>query len=672
MAKGKTTPASSTAVVHTNQIITTDVITTEVTTRPTAYTPITKSRSATGETKLTPMDPKLQQAVLMHRSGIRKSPTSSTSENELAVIASVTDATAWNDITEVRNPILITAATGNEPAIVTGRIPIKRIEFIRNLPFVKSLKAARKLTEAVHITVPDIGADKYAPLAKQTGGKGVMVGIIDFGCDFAHQNFIDKNGKTRLVKFWDQTAATNGNSVPYGRLHLPADINKAIKSSKPYETLGHSLFTGAHGTHVMDIAAGNGKGSGAPGVAPAADLLFVQLSTSNIPWDGPDVVGKNFGDSVNLVEAIRYIFDEAGNKPCVINISLGTNGGPHDGSTLVEKAIDGMLQEKPNRAVVIAASNSHEDGIHAAGEVPAYGTHQLSWIVDGNDFTENEIEIWYNGSDELSVEVIDPTGQSLGTVEPDETGQVKDTNGKVQLVISNRLDDPNNHDNVIGIWLKERNTGNWTIRLINNGSKAVKFHGWIERDDAGPSVFGGTPNNTHTLGSISCGHKSITVASYDATKNGFPISWFSSEGPTRDGRNKPEIAAPGSNILAANSTTKKERILMSGTSMAAPAVTGCIALLYGAAAAAGKSLSIDQLRDIITKKGRLAPPDAVWDPRFGYGRIFIPDMIGLLPGASKAVGKAFEATPGELIKKQPKKTAPKNARKARKKPKPAL
>lgn len=640
------------------------------------YLPVTKSRSASGDSKLTPMDPKLQQAILLNRSGIKKLPTSSTSEDELAVIASVTNESAWNELTEVRNPTLITAARGSEPAIVTGRIPIKRIEFIRNLPFVKSLKGARRLIPVLHNTIPDIGANRYAPQPKQTGGKGVLVGIIDFGCDFAHQNFIDKSGKTRLVKFWDQTATTNGNDVPYGRLHAANDINKALKSTKPYDALGISIFTGAHGTHVMDIAAGNGRGSGATGVAPAAELMFVQLSTSNIPWDGPDVVGRNFGDSVNLIEAIRYIFDQAGKKPCVINISLGTNGGPHDGSTLVEKAIDGMLLEKPNRAVVIAASNSHDDGIHAAGNVPAYGTHDLSWLVDGNDFTENEMEIWYKGSDQLSVELIDPRGQSLGTVEPNETGQVKDTNGHVQVVISNRLHDPNNKDNVIGIWLKERNTGNWTVRLINHTSKATHFHAWIERDDSGQSVFGGARDNSHTLGSISCGHKSITVGSYDATKKAFPISWFSSEGPTRDGRKKPEISAPGSNILAANSTTKKERILMSGTSMAAPAVTGSIALLFAAAAARNKSLTIDQLRDIITKKGRTGPPEKVWDARFGFGRIFVPAIIGLLPtavAAASKVSKAFEAEPPALIKKQHKKPVLKKTRKAtQKKRKAAL
>lgn len=640
------------------------------------YIPLMKSRSATGESKLTPMDPKLQQAILLNRSGIRKSPTSSTSEDELAVIASVTNETAWNELTEVRNPTLITTAMGTEPAIVTGRIPIKRIEYIRNLPFVKSLKAARRLIPALLNTVPDIGANKYAPLPKQTGGKGVLVGIIDFGCDFAHQNFIDKTGKTRLLKFWDQTAATNGNGVPYGKLHTATEINNALKNKKPYDALGMSLTTGSHGTHVMDIAAGNGRGSGAPGVAPAAELLFVQLSTSNIPWDGPDVVGKNFGDSVNLIEAIRYIFDQAGKKPCVINISLGTNGGPHDGSTLVEKAIDGMLQEKPNRAVVIAASNSHDDGIHASGNVPAKGSFDLSWLVDGNDFTENEMELWYKGTDQLSVELIDPTGKSLGIVEPNETGQIKDTTGHLQMVITNRLHDPNNNDNVINVWLKERNTGNWTVRLINHTAKATHFHAWIERDDSGQSVFGGQRDDSHTLGSISCGHKSIAVASYDATKKGFPISWFSSEGPTRDGRKKPEIAAPGSNILAANSTTKKERVLMSGTSMAAPAVTGSIALLFAAAAASNKSLTIDQLRTIITKKGRIAPPEKAWDPRFGFGRIFVPNLIGLLPttvSAASKVSKAFEAEPPQLIKKQHKKPLLKKTKKvSRKKRKASL
>ena len=90
---------------------------------------------------------------------------------------------------------------------------------------------------------------------------------------------------------------------------------------------------GSPGTYVMDICAGNGGGSDAPGFAPEADMVFVDVSHSDIPFVGPQVVGSSFGDSTQLLEAVRYIFDKAGDRPCVVNISLGTNGGPHDGTT---------------------------------------------------------------------------------------------------------------------------------------------------------------------------------------------------------------------------------------------------------------------------------------------------------------------------------------------------
>jgi len=162
----------------------------------------------------------------------------------------------------------------------------------------------------------------------------------------------------------------------------------------PYNALGYQPEMASHGTHVMDIAAGNGGGSNVPGVAPEADMIFVHVDSSDVPWSGADVVGRNFGDSVHLLEALRFIFNEAGERPCVINVSLGTNGGPHDGTTLVEKGIDSMLREKSGRAVVIAAANSFADQIHAHGEIEVGGMSTLGWELKGNQRTENEMEIW--------------------------------------------------------------------------------------------------------------------------------------------------------------------------------------------------------------------------------------------------------------------------------------
>src|SRR5262249_6047595 len=131
---------------------------------------------------------------------------------------------------------------------------------------------------------------------------------------------------------------------------------------------------------------------------------------------------------------------------------------------------------------------------------------------------------------------------------------------------------------------------------------------WIERDDQGQSNFAPPNDNSSTLGSISCGENTIVVGSYDAHKTAKPISFFSSAGPTRDGRQKPEVSAPGHNVLAAKSRSVSGVTRKSGTSMATPAVTGTLALVLAAAKAKGKSLSITDIRKIMTDAARRNPP----------------------------------------------------------------
>src|SRR5262249_51238688 len=151
---------------------------------------------------------------------------------------------------------------------------------------------------------------------------------------------------------------------------------------------------------------------------------------------------------------VRFIFDFAGNRPCVINVSLGTNAGPHDGSTLVEEGIDRMIRQSANRAVCIAASNSFNDGIHATGQVPAAGTLDLSWSIPLRDVTNNQLDLWYPGTGSLTVEILTPSGTSIVTVQPGQNRAVTGANGKTVLYVSNRLNDPNNGDNHLGIFLE--------------------------------------------------------------------------------------------------------------------------------------------------------------------------------------------------------------------------
>jgi subtilisin family serine protease len=568
------------------------------------------------------IDPYFQRLLEKRESGLTAPATASTVEDEVAVIARVSSLEDWESMSEV----LIGSTIGEvgEGILVTGRIPVSRIEAVRQAPCVLSLKPAQSLRPMLSATIEetDSRADLLPADATGNQGEGVIVAIVDYDCDFMHENFRNADGTTRLLGIWDQRAIS-GNGVPYGHFYNRDEINRALRQRDPYDALGYSPSDSSHGTHVMDIAAGNGNGSGVSGVAPNTDLLFIHPDTSDVPWTGVRVIGRDFSDSVHLLEAVKFAFDTAETRPCVVNLSLGTNGGPHDGTGLVEQGFDSLVSAAPNRAVVIAASNSFDDRIHAAGTVPQGSFIDIPWEIADRDQTSNEVEIWYRAGDEFALELFQPNGDSLGTVDLGSSGRVRDDRGNTVLFIAHRSNDPGNGDNNIGIYVEANVPGGvWTLRLHGVRVTDGGFHAWVERDDRGQSNFAiNPPDNSHTLGSISTGHKSIVVGSYDAHKASLPLSWFSSAGPTRDGREKPELSAPGHQVSAARSTSGSGTARKSGTSMAAPAVSGVIAVIYSEALARGQDLSVDELRDLLQQTTGSSPPSGGWDPRYGSGRV---------------------------------------------------
>lgn len=584
------------------------------------------------------MDPRLQKIIAFYRpvkTKVEKT-TPGVTVNTIPIVAKVTNTETWKNLGFVKTISTINHDTSDDASsIITARIAPAHLEDLRNNPCVESLKCGHLLRTNLKVSTENTKA--RADLLPQNhiadGGDGVIVGIIDKGCDFAHRNFLKPSGESRLLSIWHQDGeATAASPLGYGREYLTDNINAALQSADPYGALGYGprpddqFQTGAHGTHVMDIAAGNGLGSGVPGYAPNADIIFVDISSAGIPFTGPQVVGSQFGDSIRLLEAVQYIFQKAGNRPCVINISLGTNGGPHDGSTLVEQGLDRLVKAAPNRAIVIAAANSYNDGIHASGQLTQGETKDLIWQIPAGDLTHNELEIWYESEDRIAVELITPNGRSLGIIEPGKNGSVLNGDNTL-LFAANRLNDPNNNDNMIGIYFDNKiPPGDWTVRLLSRSITNGKYHAWIERDNFFPSRFAPPHDKSHTIGSISCGFETIVVGSYNAYEPSNPISLFSSSGPTRDGRQKPEVSAPGDKVVAAHSRTGVNTIAKSGTSMAAPAVTGLIALIFAEAQKRKIALTNQQVLQILKNSARPAENTSTaasspWHPRFGFGRI---------------------------------------------------
>jgi subtilisin family serine protease len=576
------------------------------------------------------LDPQLQHALLSARAG-RIDP---------ALVQETDDGSLRVDVTAVLNdpsqPVPGLDVAQSVGDIITGSCEVEDIEAVRQHPNVISLKGATKVEANLHFSVPEIrGSEKVLretlpPGTKAPDGSGTIVGVVDFGCDYAHENFRNQDGTTRLLFFWDQTAPKNSMSptgYSYGREFNSKHINDALKSADPYMFLSYDPGRESHGTHVMDTAAGNGRGTGSPGVAPKADLIFVQLAVESLRPD------ESFGNSRRLMEAVKYIFDKAAQlgRQAVINLSLGTHGGPHDGSTPVEKWFDELLKT-PGRGIVISAGNSWLRRSHSLGQIASGQTRTLGWEKFSSDTTGNELELWYGGDSELEVTLIFPGGQRFGPMPLGAKPRIiKDASGEKAGEVIHRAKDPLNGDNVINIFLGTRvPSGVWEVELRSVGSQTANFHAWIERDDDRQNPMGGINRNqskfvaadqdpTHTLGSISCGKNTITVGSYAATVMERDLSAFTAEGPTRDAKLKPEVSAPGQDIIAAASQSGNGAVSMSGTSMAAPHVTGLVALLMQTA---NKPLNIAEIRSAVIDAARKSPPVGnAWHTRYGNGRI---------------------------------------------------
>lgn len=456
-------------------------------------------------------------------------------------------------------------------------------------------------------------------------GTGVVVGIVDNGFEYGHPLFYDTTGSTlRIKRVWQQfdSSGTPPAGFSYGSEYATeADILAA----------GTDYARSAHGTHVAGIAAGcgapAGHGSLYRGIAPGADIVLVSVKSMTTSFD-----------------AIRYVHDYARSvgKPCVINMSYGTMTGPHDGTGSFDRMIEDYLRtnHKDSIVVVCAAGNSGNVRNHLYKHFSATDTivRTLGGDLSTDKPFESEIDFWGNTGGQFSVSVYlyddrnMPSNMPLIAETPfvrsdidsvynfqfnsihnniyDVTISVASTNpfnNRPSIFARICSDTPRYNDERFAFTVKSTNADVHVWSSVES-FVSLSLNNFVDGDY--DYTIGGAGGNTDAV--ISVGSYVTRPGKSDAfmgSNEEGVISKFSSNGPTLDGRVKPDICAPGESLYSGwnsyygdlnDDTTVYNGqdyyySRQSGTSQASPAVAGVIALWLQH----NPSLNVDTVRTLL-------------------------------------------------------------------------
>jgi subtilisin family serine protease len=516
--------------------------------------------------------------------------------------------------------------------VLTMTTTVGSLEDIRGLGFVETAMTSQLLKMSLDVSVPEIGAsDVWVGINDSQGrpltGQGVVVGIVDTGIDPYHGDFYLDNGSSKILFIWDQMAGRNGPGpmgigLEYNRSQIEARV--AVVSDSE-----------GHGTHVSAIATstGNAEDGEYKGVAPGAWLIVVKAGGKSriMPtmW--------SFNDS-DIIEGVAYIMQKAASlgMRAVINLSLGSNIGGHDGTSPLELALEEAVKE--GATIIVSAGNSGADNIHVQGRFTPGKTVALRWYVPGQ-VVAFDVDLWHSTQDVTGVTLVMPGGT---TVHGPTTDQGEMTPGGSVLIVEEQSEKGKGH--LVEV-VRENGylaTGLYTL-LIDpiSVSSTGGWDSWLDDLPAGllSSEFVPDPSYTitsaKTIGIPATSAYVIAVGAYSTRDSpGFPFGEmcsFSSRGPTRDGRVKPDLAAPGYSIVAAKSSVAvgltpysvdETHAVLSGTSMASPHVAGVVALLLQQ----NSSLSPQSVEEMLRESARLdvktgSIDKAVGDFAWGWGKL---------------------------------------------------
>lgn len=533
----------------------------------------------------------------------------------------------------------------------------------------------RPLRPSLDRSLPAMGLS--AAVAGQRDGRDVLVAILDTGIDFSHPDFRHADGSTRFVFYWDQTGEGDQPQI-YGIVCDTLDIDEGAcpnRSEEPYP----GFMPAGHGSHVAGIAAGGDATY--RGVAPGALLVGVRL---------------NFDEAgvIDGIDVVRQVAERLG-RPVVINLSLGSGEGPHDGSSASELAIDAFVG--PGRLVVAAAGNeglgTTAGRTHAAFDLDGTARRSRYRMLPLTGGDTLSAELWADAADTVSLRVVleapSPEGEwrerarsawvtpadvaAGGATLPVEAGGLL----WADLEVTPQRSPAGGRGAVLRLRGRAERMpadGRWQLEVVGTGGTA---HVWLPdrnarfETTAGPQVVR-APDDTTTVVEFVAGDAERTLTLPGTARGAITVTgWVSrgtwvdaagqaqpadasrvltentllpvaSLGPTRDGRLKPDIAAPGGWVSSTRPAAwtvgptlrlDEAHVLSIGTSMAAPHVAGVLALLLEGR----PDLGPDEARGALSAAAHPTAPDGTTLPAAAWG-------AGRLDAAALAAGSAWAYT----------------------------
>ncbi len=471
-----------------------------------------------------------------------------------------------------------------------------------------------------------------ASISINLSGKGTVVGIIDTGIDYLNKEFQTKDGKTRILRIWDQSLPSgtkkSEENTTWGVEYTNEDINNALDAQRagqdPYSIVESKDEIG-HGTAMAGIIGASGFDPDIKGAAPECEFVVVKLSRDLVLERLTE--SKELYDMASIMSAINYILNFAldENKPTVIYMPLGTTLGNHRFNGILESYIDDVCS---NLGISVVTSSGDEgDGRN----------HAFSIIDQNGEFRETQLyidkqkflmmDIWTLKPNEISISIISPTGESTGTIAAlfKQKELFKFVIEGTEVLIQYYLPEDLSGDELISIYFSGLQPGIWKIRVYGNYVLDGRYDIWMfSRKMLKGETSLTSPCTCGTITNPSTSRYSLTISNYN--QNNITVYPKSGLATTSIEAFEIDVAAGGVDVKCI--FPNNERVYITGTSVSAAVAAGAALLLFEWGIVNGndpymysQTLKSYMLRGTYRRKNDIYP-----NIEWGYG---ILDLLGV-------------------------------------------